>query len=75
MSNRTQCRHVTFKDYKKLFRNPSFVLDTAGMTCLTFALGGIAYWMPIYLLQYRQMGYEGCGEHDVWQGSWLFRAW
>ncbi len=26
------------------------------MTCLTFALGGIAYWMPIYLLQYRQMG-------------------
>jgi MFS transporter, Spinster family, sphingosine-1-phosphate transporter len=49
-------RRVTFTDYKKLFRTPSFLLDTAGMTCLTFALGGIAYWMPNYLLQYRQMG-------------------
>ncbi len=49
-------RHVTLQDYRKLFRNPSYVLDTLGMTCLTFALGGIAVWMPYYLIEFRQLG-------------------
>jgi predicted MFS family arabinose efflux permease len=49
-------RHVSLKDYKLLFRNPSFVLATLGMTCLTFALGGIAYWMPRFIIDYRHAG-------------------
>ena len=40
---------MTIQDYRRLFHNPSFVLDTIGMTCMVFAMGGIAVWMPIYL--------------------------
>jgi MFS family permease len=32
------------------------MLTTAGMTCMTFALGGLAIWMPTYLEDYRKMG-------------------
>jgi MFS family permease len=38
-------------DYLLLARIPSYVLDTLGMTALTFAVGGIAAWMPTYLYQ------------------------
>lgn len=49
-------RHVSLRDYRKLFHNPSYVLNTLGMTCLTFALGGIAVWMPYYLIEFRKLG-------------------
>jgi MFS family permease len=49
-------RHVTLKDYWLLFRTPSYVLNTLGMTCLTFALGGIAIWMPHFATEYRNAG-------------------
>jgi MFS family permease len=42
-------------DYLVLLRTPSYVLDTLGMTALTFALGGIAYWMPAYIAEYRNV--------------------
>jgi MFS family permease len=42
-------RAVRWKDYQILFRTPSYVLCSLGMTCMTFALGGIAVWMPYYL--------------------------
>ena len=32
-----------------LLRTPSYVLCTLGMTAMTFAIGGIAFWMPYYL--------------------------
>jgi MFS family permease len=38
-----------WKDYAILLRTPSYVLNTLGMTAMTFALGGIAYWMPRYI--------------------------
>ncbi|HEY7326120.1 MAG TPA: MFS transporter [Gemmataceae bacterium] len=41
------------RDYLVLFRTPSYVLDTLGMTAMTFALGGIAIWMPDYIYAYR----------------------
>jgi MFS transporter, Spinster family, sphingosine-1-phosphate transporter len=41
---------VRFADYKKLLHIPSYVLNTAGMTAMTFALGGIAVWMPTYIV-------------------------
>ena len=49
-------RHVALKDYLLLLKNRSYVLDTLGMTGMTFALGGIAYWMPDYVSTYRQAG-------------------
>lgn len=32
-----------------LFRNPAFLTSTFGMAMLTFAMGGISWWMPEYL--------------------------
>jgi MFS family permease len=40
---------VPWRDYWILVRTPSYVLCTLGMTAMTFAIGGIAFWMPYYL--------------------------
>ena len=40
---------VRWKDYWVLLRTPSYVLCTLGQTAMTFAIGGIAFWMPYYL--------------------------
>jgi MFS family permease len=44
-------RHARLKDYLILARTPSYVLVTLGMTAMTFALGGIAFWMPRYIVR------------------------
>jgi MFS family permease len=36
-----------------LARNRSFVLTTAGFAAMTFALGGMAYWMPTFFSRLR----------------------
>ncbi len=36
-------------DYLSLLRTPSYVFNTLGMAAMTFALGGLAFWMPDYL--------------------------
>jgi 1-acyl-sn-glycerol-3-phosphate acyltransferase len=38
-----------WRDYTVLLRTPSWVFCTLGMTAMTFAIGGIAFWMPYYL--------------------------
>ncbi len=48
-------RKAGLRDYLALFRIPSYVLNTAGMTAMTFAIGGLAFWMPDYL-EYRKAG-------------------
>lgn len=40
---------VRWRDYWILVRTPSYVLCTLGQTAMTFAIGGIAFWMPYYL--------------------------
>ena len=47
---------ATWADYAVLLRTPSYVLDTLGMTAMTFAIGGISFWMPRYLHAYRNAG-------------------
>jgi MFS family permease len=42
-------RRARLRDYVGLLKIPSFVLDTLGMTAMTFAVGGIAFWMPDYI--------------------------
>ena len=40
---------VRWRDYLVFLRTPSYVLCTLGMTAMTFAMGGMAFWMPYYL--------------------------
>ena len=41
--------HIRWRDYGVLLRTPSWLFCTLGMTAMTFAIGGIAFWMPYYL--------------------------
>lgn len=43
-------RKVTRKDFVILLKTPSYVLVTLGMAAMTFAMGGIGYWVPYYLI-------------------------
>jgi MFS family permease len=42
-------RRATRADYLHLLRIKSYVIDCAGMTAMTFAIGGIGFFMPRYL--------------------------
>lgn len=44
-----QKRKPNLRDYVLLMRIPSYVMNCAGMTAMSFAFGGIAHWMPVYL--------------------------
>lgn len=52
--------------YGSLFRNRSFVLNTVAMAAMTFAIGGLAQWIPSFL--HRSHGL------DVARGNTLFGA-
>jgi MFS transporter, Spinster family, sphingosine-1-phosphate transporter len=43
-------------DYLSLLRTRSYVINTAAMTALTFAIGGISAWVPDYI--YTDRGHE-----------------
>lgn len=60
-------QRARFKDYLILARTPSYVLNTLGMTALTFAIGGIGFWMPRYVHVYR-------GEPDLGRVNMIFGA-
>ncbi len=49
-------RKARIADYLVLLRIKSYLLDCAGMTAMTFAIGGISYWMPHYIAEYRKAG-------------------
>jgi MFS family permease len=46
-------RKARGSDYLTLLKTPSYVLNCLGMTAMTFAIGGIAFWMPGYLIEER----------------------
>ncbi len=50
VDEKAQIRQATWQDYLILLRTPSYVLDTLGMTAMTFALGGLAFWLPRYIV-------------------------
>lgn len=52
-------RRAGFKDYSILLKTPSYVFDCLGMAAMTFAMGGIAHWMPYYVHTYRGAGELG----------------
>jgi MFS family permease len=41
---------------RRLIRNRSYVMNTLGMTMMTFAVGGMSFWMPTYIHEYRMHG-------------------
>ena len=43
-------RTERWSDYLILLKTPSYVLNTLGMTAMCFAMGGMAFWAPRYLL-------------------------
>lgn len=49
-------RKATREDYRTFFRTKSYVFCTAGMAAMTFAVGGIAFWMPKYVYVFRMGG-------------------
>ncbi len=44
-------RASIFQDAKTLLQIPSYALNTAAMTAMTFAIGGISFWIPKYMLE------------------------
>jgi MFS family permease len=50
-------RAARWRDYGVLLRTPSYVLNTLGMTAMTFALGGFGFWMPSYIHEFRGVDY------------------
>jgi MFS family permease len=46
---------VKWVDYLVLARTPSYVWNTLGMSAMTFAMGGIGFWMPDYVSAYRRV--------------------
>lgn len=54
-------------DYLQLLQNRSYVLNTLAMTAMTFAIGGLSFWMPTYLHEYR-------GQADLGQVNMIFGA-
>lgn len=46
-------RPFSLRDCMVLLKIPSYTLNVAGMTAMTFAIGGISVWAPTYLAEYR----------------------
>ena len=44
--------------YGDLFHNSQFLITALGYGAYTFALGGLAYWMPAFLERVRGMGHQ-----------------
>jgi MFS family permease len=60
-----ECREApASKAYLQLVRNRSFIINTMAMAAMTFALGGLAQWIPTFLC--RMHGF------DVATGNTLF---
>ena len=49
-------RSANWADYRAILSTPSYVYNTIGMTLMTFAVGGLAYWMPDYVHTFRKAG-------------------
>ena len=49
-------RSARLTDYLSLLRTPSYLLVTGGMAAMTFAVSGISYWLPRYIVEIRKVG-------------------
>jgi len=58
-------KRMAWSDYRVLLQTPSFVLDTLGMTAMSFGMGGLAFWMPDYLEAHKVQNLFGIGPRTV----------
>jgi MFS family permease len=58
-------RKMSWQDYRILLGTPSFVLDTLGMTAMSFGMGALAFWMPGYLEEHQVPSLFGQGPRTV----------
>jgi MFS family permease len=58
-------RSLRLADIVRLLRIPSYALNTIGMTLMTFAIGGIAYWMAAFLEQHQVEGLGPLGPRTL----------
>ncbi len=49
-------RKLTINDLRLLLRNRSYVINTIGQTFQTFAIGGMSFWAPTYVHEFRLHG-------------------
>ena len=49
-------RTARLGDYWVLLQTPSYVLNTLGQAAMTFAIGGISFWIPKYFVDQRHAG-------------------
>jgi MFS family permease len=49
VAHHIKARKLTLADFKMLAKTPSYVLNCLGMTAMSFAMGGLAYWAPAFL--------------------------
>jgi MFS transporter, Spinster family, sphingosine-1-phosphate transporter len=56
---------VSWRDYRVLRHNRSYVYNVLGMALMTFALGGLAFWMPTYFHRIKGMTLP---EANLWIG-------
>src|SRR4030095_5292159 len=78
--------HVSWRDYWILKHNRSYIHNTLGMALMTFALGGLALWMPTYFHRIKGMTLQeanlwigpltgGAGRLGTMTGGWLGDRW
>src|SRR5215813_2042368 len=60
-------------DYLRLLRIRSYLLNTAAMTVMTFAIGGFSAWMPDYIFLDRGAEF-GASEHTLGHINLMFGA-
>ena len=48
-TERPRQERANWHDYVTLFRTPSYIINCLAQTAMTFAFGGLAFWMPAYL--------------------------
>jgi MFS family permease len=53
-------RGARWADYGILLRTPSYVLNCLGMAAMSFAIGGLAYWVPAFLKE------RHVGDVSIW---------
>lgn len=58
-------RKVGFLESLQVLAIPSYLLNTLGMTAMTFAIGGLAWWMPGYLEEKKVPDLLGIGPRTV----------
>ncbi len=60
-------RRAGVRDVLVLLRTRSWVLNVMGMTAMTFAVGGVSFWMPTYIHEFR-------GQADLGRVNAVFGA-